>query len=82
MLRDIISWILGKVRRPSIPNESFKEMREKWIEHCRQAGHITQSDAYAQGKGIDRYQYATYRANSQWTNIYCELPDCDWKFRI
>lgn len=54
------------------------ELIEKWLEHCKQAGHTTQSEAMEQGKKPNRKKYATFEMSASGRRIYCGLEYCDW----
>jgi hypothetical protein len=51
---------------------------EAWLEHCKAAKHITQAEAFDQGKRPNVKKYATYTTSLSGQRIYCGLPHCDW----
>ena len=50
-----------------------------WLEHCKQAGHVTQAEALEQGKDYNPEKYASYSLSPSMQRIYCALPGCLWK---
>jgi hypothetical protein len=55
------------------------ELIEKWLQHCKDAGHTTQAEASDQGKSYNPRKYAAYSLSPSGNRIYCALPKCKWQ---
>jgi hypothetical protein len=52
----------------------------QWEQHCADAGHTTQAQAFDQGKRTNTAKYATYEMSPTSSRIYCGLRSCDWRY--
>jgi hypothetical protein len=50
---------------------------ENWLEHCRQAGHITQAEAVDKGFKVNRKKHAAFSWTFSGNTICCSL--CEWE---